>query len=374
MRLYAGGRLIGQQTTASEGEIGSFAFDYVPAGSVSLSAEDPRSGRTGVASGSLSGEGQLLQLDVVAYAVGRVEGEVTLNDDPAPGAEVSLRSGSYAVRVTADAEGRYAVDGVPAGQIQASADLGAGFLAGRADGRIDTEGETLLLPIALRGAGTVEGTLLAADGVSPGAVSLVTLSGWGHRQTTTSDDQGRFRFDLVPEGAVSLVADALASIDCDRSSLSVAGGETVSTTLKLRGVGAVEGTAQGSSGPLGGSLSVVGTGAGCEPRQWVLSLGPSGQFRIPELVGGPVSASFSTRASGGPWLFASDSDVVRPAETTTLTLQVEPSGSVHGSVTHDDGRRRSAPRCGSRPPPAEARSSRPEATGRSWPRESRREP
>ena len=32
VRLYAGGRLIGQQTTASEGEIGSFAFDYVPAG------------------------------------------------------------------------------------------------------------------------------------------------------------------------------------------------------------------------------------------------------------------------------------------------------------------------------------------------------
>ena len=29
--------------------------------------------------------------------------------------------------------------------------------------------------------------------------------------------------------------------------------------------------------------------------------------------------------------------MVRPAETTTLTLQVEPSGSVRGSVAHDDG-------------------------------------
>ena len=103
---------------------------------MSLIAEDPRSGRTGVANGSLAGEGELLTLDVVAYAVGRVEGDVTLNDAPAPGAEVSLRSGQYSVRVTADGAGRYAVDGVPAGQVYATADLGGGFLAGRADGEL----------------------------------------------------------------------------------------------------------------------------------------------------------------------------------------------------------------------------------------------
>ncbi|MFI4944119.1 MAG: Ig-like domain-containing protein, partial [Burkholderiales bacterium] len=337
VRLYTGGRLIGQQTTASEGEIGSFAFDYVPAGPVSLIAEDPRSGRTGVANGSLSGEGALLPLDVVAYAVGRVEGDVTLNDAPAPGAEVSLRSGQYSVRVTADGAGRYSVDGVPAGHVYASADLGGGFLAGRADGELAAEGETLSLLIELRGAGAIEGTLLAADGVNPGAISLVTLTGWGQRSTTTTDEQGRFRFDLVGEGAVTLVADALAGIDCDRTSLTMVGGETAPVTLRLRGVGAVEGTAQGSSGPVAGTLTVTGTSAGCEARQWLLTLGSSGQFHIPEIVGGPVSATFHTRAPGGPWLYANDSDTVTPGTTATLTLQVEPSGAVQGSVIHADG-------------------------------------
>ena len=340
VRLYAGGRLIGQQTTASEGEVGSYSFDYVPAGSVYVDAEDPKSGRTGVANGSLAGEGKVLSLDVVAYAVGRVEGEVTLNDSPAPGADVSLRSGQYSVKVTADGAGHYAVDGVPAGEVYATADLGSGFLAGSAHGTLSGEGQTLTLPVALRGAGTIEGTLLAADGISPGAVSLVTLNGWGVRHTTTTDDLGHFRFDLVPEGPVSLLADALSSIDCATESLSVTGGETAGITLKLRGVGAVEGTAQGSSGPVGGQLTVNGTGAGCMARQWSLTLGPSGQFRIPEMVGGPVSASFYTRAPGGPWLYANDADVVAPGQTTTLSLQVEPSGSVHGRVLHDDGSRR----------------------------------
>ena len=337
MTLVAGGRVIGQQTTASEGDTGSYAFDYVPTGPVRLEAQDPRSGRTGVAASSLASEGQVLDLDVVAYAVGRVEGTVTLNGQPAPSAGVSLRSGSYRVQVTADGEGRYAVDGVPEGQVYAVADLGGGFLAGGAQGSLSGEGQTLILPIDLHGAGTIEGRLLAAASDTPGAVSLVTLSAAGRSQTTTSDPQGRFRFDLVPEGSVEIAVDALASIDCARTSVSVAAGETTPVDLKLLGVGAVEGSALSSTGPVGGRLTVNGTGPGCVPRQWFLSVGPGGTFRIPELVSGPVSASFSTKAVNGPWLYASDSDVVRPSGTTTLTLNVEPSGSVSGTVVHEDG-------------------------------------
>ena len=334
--LVAGGRVIGQQTTASEGEIGSYAFDYVPAGPVRLEAQDPRSGRTGVATGSLATEGQVLSLDVVAYAVGRVEGTVTLNAQAAPSADVSLSSGSYRVRVTADGDGHYAVDGVPEGQVNASADLGGGFLAGSAQGSLSGEGQTLTLPISLHGAGAIEGRLFAALSEAPVAVSLVTLDAAGRSQTTTTDPQGHFRFDLVPEGNAEILVDALASIDCTRESVSVGAGETVPVGLTLRGVGAVEGTALSSTGPVGGNLTVNGTGPGCVPRQWSLTVGPGGGFRIPELLSGPVSASFSTRAVNGPWLYASDADVVRPSETTTLSLLVEPSGAVRGTVVHED--------------------------------------
>ncbi len=335
--LFAGGRMIGQQTTASEGEIGSFAFDFVPAGAVRLEAQDPRSGRTGVATGTLATQGQLLSLDVVAYAVGRVEGDVRLNGEPAPGAEVDLRSGQYHVRVTADGAGGYAVDGVPEGQVYATADLGGGFLAGSAQGALSGEGTTLQLPISLRGAGTIAGRLLAAGGGEAGAVSLVTLQGAGRSQTTTTDALGNFRFELVPEGSLTLLANALASIDCARESLTIEGGETATPTLTLRGVGSVEGAARDSSGPVAGSLSVSGTGPGCQPATWYLNVGPSGQFRIPEVIAGPVSASFSTRAPGGPWLRAVDADAVAPGATATLDLLVEPSGGVRGRVVHEDG-------------------------------------
>jgi hypothetical protein len=107
--------------------------------------------------------------------------------------------------------------------------------------------------------------------------------------------------------------------------------------LKLRGVGTVEGLAQGPTGPVSGSVLVKGTGPGCVGWEWRLAVGPSGEFRIPEIVAGPVTASFSTQSATGPWLYASDADVVQPSATTTLRLLVEPSGSVRGTVVHDDG-------------------------------------
>jgi hypothetical protein len=335
--LVAGGRAIGQQTTASEGEVGSYAFDYVPAGPVRLEAQDPRSGRTGIATSSLTGEGQVLSLDVVAHGVGRVEGEVTLNGQPAPSANVSLSSGSYRVMVTADSDGHYAVDGVPEGQVYARADLGGGFLAGRAQGSLSGEGETLSLPVSLHGAGAIEGRLLAAGTRSPGSVSLVTLASSGRSQTTTTDSEGRFRFDLVPEGNATILADALASIDCARESVGVAAGETTAIDLELLGVGAVEGSALSSAGPVGGRLTVSGIGPGCTARLWTLNVGPSGGFRIPEMLSGQVTASFATKSSNGPSLYASDAGVVRPSETTRLSLLVEPSGAVRGTVVHEDG-------------------------------------
>ena len=180
---------------------------------------------------------------------------MTLNDQPVSTPEVSLQSGSYSVRVTADGAGHYAVEGVPEGQVYARADLGGGFLAGSTQGALHGEGQTLNLPIPLRGAGTIAGRLLAPGGVSPGAVSLVTLSAPGSTQTTTTDAMGAFRFDLVPEGSVQLQAGALSSIDCARRSLTVPADQTVEVDLTLAGVGALEGTVQDAAGPVGGYLS-----------------------------------------------------------------------------------------------------------------------
>ncbi len=93
--LVAGGRTIGQITTTGSGDVGAFAFDYVPAGPVQITAQDPATARTGIAGGTIETEGQLLTLDVRAQALGTVGGLVTSNGAPQPGANVVILVGRF---------------------------------------------------------------------------------------------------------------------------------------------------------------------------------------------------------------------------------------------------------------------------------------
>ena len=70
--LLAGGRTIGRVTTESAGDVGRYTFEYVPAGAVRVEAQDPLTGRTGFNAGTLASEGQQLELDIAAQAIGRV--------------------------------------------------------------------------------------------------------------------------------------------------------------------------------------------------------------------------------------------------------------------------------------------------------------
>src|SRR6185503_15185026 len=100
--LVAGGRTIGQITTLGSGDVGAFAFDYVPAGPVQISAQDPATARTGVAAGAIETDGQTLTLDVVAQKLGVVSGLVTSNGAPQPGANVGVLSGRFDIRSMSD--------------------------------------------------------------------------------------------------------------------------------------------------------------------------------------------------------------------------------------------------------------------------------
>ena len=73
VRLIASGQVVGQVTTAGSGDVGTFEFQHVPAGSVRVEAQDPLTARTGVRSGELGLE-QVLDLLVRAQGLGRVQG------------------------------------------------------------------------------------------------------------------------------------------------------------------------------------------------------------------------------------------------------------------------------------------------------------
>jgi hypothetical protein len=335
IKLTAGNKPIGQITTAGSGDVGRFSFDYVPAGPVRLDGEDPLTGRTGVAVGGIESEGQVLELDVMAQALGSVEGVVTSNGNAQAAANVEVVSGGYKAVTLADGTGRFLVRGVPAGRVVVTASLGGGFLQGTASGNLESEGSTLALDVALRGSGHVSGQVLAADGVTPGPLSMVRLvvgGPGGGQLTAVTQAEGRFTFDRVPAGQASLEADVVSSIDAGQAQAVVPSGGSVDVPIRLRGVGVLRGHALDSSGlPTAGFLSVTASGGPLS-----LVVGNDGSFEWPEVPAGPFSALLRV-SSGAFALYGSASGEVRPGEVTDFQVQVQPSGTVIGVVLRPDG-------------------------------------
>jgi hypothetical protein len=234
VRLFVAGRPFGQITTSSATEDeGRFAFDYVPAGAVVLEAQDPLTARTGRATGSLASEGEVLELDVVAQALGTVEGLVTSNDAPQPGALVEITSGAFKATTDTDGEGRYRLVGVPGGRVVAKASLAQGFLAGTAAGDLTEDGSVLGLD--------VERLLDGAEALAQASASCIAPADnpgvWLGAILGELAKAGRDKVTLVPSPALAafgtwveqLLAESTGKegrglIPIDREPLSASGG------------------------------------------------------------------------------------------------------------------------------------------------------
>ena len=335
--LVAGGRVIGQTTTQGSGsDVGRFAFEHVPAGPVRADAQDPITARTGFALGTITAEGQVVDLTLRANGIGTVEGLVTSNGTPQAGAEVQLTAGPLHANSVSDALGHYRIAGVPEGPVSVSANLGNGFLSGGASATLAGDGTLLTLNVALADSGRVTGHVLRADGTTPAPVSLVALRAGGSSFSTTSDAQGAFAFERVPAGQGSLSADVLGSIDSGSAIVQVTAAEPAVVTIVLNGTGKLGGRALSSTGALtGGTLTVTGTGS--LPYSLTTAVGADGLFSFPEVLAGPFTASLSVRTSSGFTLYGSKSGTLHPDEQLSIDVQVQPSGTVGGRVLRANG-------------------------------------
>jgi hypothetical protein len=338
--LLSGGRTIGRVTTESAGDVGRYTFEYVPAGAIRVEARDPLTSRTGFNVGTLASEGQRLELDIVAQAIGRVFGRVTLNDSGVPQARVEVVSGSFSATTYADEDGDYVLDGVPEGRVVVTATRSGGDLAGTAAATLAEEGQELEIDVSLRDTGRLFGFVRAAKGgVAP--LSLVTVEvggqGGGRQQATTRPKDGYFDFPQVPAGLATVTVDTLASIDRAKTAVEVPARGEVQQDLELNGVGAIAGAVV--EVPEGYDTRVTVTGTGTFPYSLVAVPypQPNGTFLLPEVLAGPFTAKLST--SGGPLKLAGVlSGVVEPGEATEITLRVQPTGRIEGSVTRADGK------------------------------------
>ena len=338
VNLTASGRVIGQATTLGAGDTGSFTFDYVPAGSVQLNAQDPLSGRTGIAASSISTQGQVLVLNVVAEGLDTVQGQVTSNGSPQPGASVLITSGTFQATTIADSNGNYLMAGVPQGVVVATASLSGGFLTGTASMAITGDSNTFTLNVALRNSGSVTGQVVQADGFTPATASLVTITAGGSgggTLSTTTDAQGNFAFNLVPAGTATVSVRVLGSIDQAASSVLVPAGSTVATKITLNGIGSLSGVALNSSGqPTPGTIILTGTGQ--FPYYLTVTAAANGTFALPQVLAGSLTAKLSADI-GGFTLYGTSSGTVFAGGNTVLNIEVQPSGTISGLVLRPDG-------------------------------------
>lgn len=343
LKIVAGGRVLGQSTTRGGVDAGVFEFTYVPAGDVRIEASDPITARTGVGVGRIETEGQELVLEIRAQGIGTVEGNVTSNGTPEPGAHVDIVSGTFKAGTYTGPDGRYTVVGVPEGIVSATAALGGGALAGTVSAPLSGDGNTLVLDVPLRSSGTVTGTVLTAQGSGPAPPSSVVIQVGGQgggRMETVTDSDGRFRFERVSAGTATITVDALGSIDQGSATVAVAGGVTTDTTVTLNGVGSLVGYARDSSGaPLAGNVTITGTGA---VRYWLsVVTGPDGRFAVQQLLAGPVTLSLRATVNGLS-LYGASNGTIEVSETATaipteIDVQLQDTGTVTGVVLRADG-------------------------------------
>ncbi len=354
VKLLAGpyGQVMGQATTPGAGpDVGRYEFDFVPLGAVRLEAQDPLTARNGLAAGALENEGhagqtpsQCLALDVRAEGLGVVRGLVTSNDVAQPGIEVEVVSGRFRARTFSDGLGEYRIEGVPVGQVTATAKAPQGSpLTGSASGALPADGATLTLNVALRDSVEISGRLWkAGSSQEPGAVSEIRITSAiispYNPLRAFSEPDGSFHFERVPVGLSTFDADALQSLDQGRASVQLARSTPpapVQVDITLNGVGRLTGQALDSGGqPVAGQVWITGSGA--FPYLYYLQVGGDGRFEIPEILAGPLSVKLQAQP-GGVRLYGTKAATVDPEGTTHVEVQLEPSGRVLGRVLRADG-------------------------------------
>ncbi|MBY0495129.1 MAG: carboxypeptidase regulatory-like domain-containing protein [Cyanobacteria bacterium] len=335
LKLLANGRVIGQATSDSGENAGAFAFTYVPAGTVRIEGLDPATGRSGVAVGQIVSDGQALILDVKAQGLGTVTGQVTQNGNPQAGARVSVSSGTFKAQTTADGNGVYGIPGVPEGQVTVNADLAGALQSSTAGGTLIGEGGSVTIDVQLQPTGTVTGAITRANSSLAAPPSIVTIMVGNTRFSSTTDDQGAYRIDLVPAGARTVTVDVIGSIDTARGSANVASGDTVVVNLSLTGVGSISGYAQAANGsPAGGTVTLTGTGV----IAWsaTVTVNPDGSFAAAQVLAGPFTAKVR-HSSGAATLYGTSAGTVTPDQTASVTVTLQSTGDVHGTVLRPGG-------------------------------------
>lgn len=192
---------------------------------------------------------------------------------------------------------------------------------------------SISLPVVAEG-GTVRGTVFRSNGVTPVAGAQVTIDrSLPGSNTSVTDSQGNYSFELVPLGSFTLDVTDPATGDRGRATNQInALGEVRTVNINLNGFGTVVVTVQDA---------VNNTISGAQVTLTSLTIFGGTQSGTTQADGTVVftsvlAGSFSVLATSGG-ISGSASGNVAVGGTTPITLQLQPVGVIQGTVRAVDG-------------------------------------
>jgi len=314
---------------------GQFLFDFVPLGSFTVETSDS-SGNRGRTTGSLATTSQVVVANVSFLGKGTVSGAVVDGAGIAvPNASVTLSSGStFGGTKTAatDGAGHYSFTDIFVGPFTVNASSAISRQGGHSSGTLAGDGETATANITLQATGSITGTVFHFGGVTAVGGAAITLSD-GHN--ATADAQGHYRLDLVPVGSYTVDVTDPATGDRGRASATIASqDQIVPTNVTLIGVGKVIVTVKD------GGLKLV---AGAQIRldsQTIFggrqtgSTQADGTLTLANVLAGNFSV-FAVNPQTN--LTGSTNGNVAVNGTTSITVQLQSSGAIQGTVFGSNG-------------------------------------
>lgn len=309
---------------------GQFEFDFVPLGVYTVDASDSQ-GERGRTQAVLSKPGSVLQANINYLGRGTVSGTVRdASQNPVPDASVSLNSGSIFggnFTTATDANGQYTIGGVFVGPFDVVASSSTFRTGGHTSGKVSHESETVTADVVLGPSGTVTGNVFAFDGVTPVPNAQLSLTGGF---ITSADGNGSYTFSFVPLGTYTI--SALDPSDGDQGAGTVTLGnqdEVQNVNVTLNGLGNV-------------IVSVVDATLIPDPNARVTlnvlsSFGGTfngltqadGTFAFTGVAAGNFNVAATDAVSGAG---ATATGNVIAGQTTNVTLQLQPVGTVNGVV------------------------------------------
>lgn len=330
--LYEPIDLLRPLMTASTAVDGSFSFPQVQLGTYALVAADT-AGNRGRSTAYLTVSGAEVPVTITFLGKGTISGVVRdASGGGVSGLTISMNNshlfGSDSATTASSAEGAFTFTGVTVGSFSLSTKDSVSGYGSSTSGTISADGQTINATLTLSAYGSVEGHVYRYDGTTPAAGVTVRAAGL----TTTTSEQGYYRFEVLPLGYQSIsVDDPEARAKAQATAQIQSHEQNVTTNLNLSGTASVAVTVLDSSqNPVNGARISLSDGYGALSG----TSDASGVLVFSHVYAGNFTVS-AVRESLHGTLSATVTDGGQLE--VFVTVLADPAASVTGMVYQPDG-------------------------------------